>query len=308
MTDGASLYLPTPLPLVESTVDVEDVNKVICDTTRSTPDAHLLPIYRLFINSSRLDRSQTPLFRACAQGNVDVVRNLLSIGADVNKKSSLQRSRLIVPTYEKVEEKEGQSKDGVAIFYDGLRVNIDDSYYDERYERIQNTLVATPLYIACHNGHDKVVASLLDHPGVDVNATSECISVNRYPGEDYEWSCKRTAMWTACEKGHVECVRLLLQHPNTRVNEEGDMLTFDVDEYIYNDEAVNIIQSDPDQFFCRDYGYVFDLAEQNMNVMLLFSEWETRRQMYCIWALFEKGLYRDVIQKILEFRDEISYA
>ena len=60
---------------------------------------------------------------------------------------------------------------------------------------------ATPLLIACENGHTEVVTRLLAHPGVDVNLAWTAPNGTRY-----------TPLSKATEKGHTDIATLLRDH------------------------------------------------------------------------------------------------
>lgn len=66
----------------------------------------------------------------------------------------------------------------------------------------------TPFYIACENGHKRVVELLLTRPDIDINKGDSCYS----------------PIFIACEKGHDQIVDLLFENP--KINFEIDRTHF----------------------------------------------------------------------------------
>jgi len=62
------------------------------------------------------------------------------------------------------------------------------------------------LHLACSNGHDPVVAILLAHPAINVNAKGK-----------FGW----TPFLRACHCGQTKCVRLLLQDARVNIDERN---------------------------------------------------------------------------------------
>eukprot|EP00761_Pharyngomonas_kirbyi_P010009 gb/GECH01010027.1/.p1 GENE.gb/GECH01010027.1/~~gb/GECH01010027.1/.p1 ORF type:complete len:360 (+),score=22.95 gb/GECH01010027.1/:1-1080(+) len=61
----------------------------------------------------------------------------------------------------------------------------------------------TPIYLAAYHGHEDVVAMLLEHPEVDVNASNG-------------YGC--SPLHAACRQGYIEIVKLLLTHSDLNIN------------------------------------------------------------------------------------------
>ncbi|CAB9518298.1 Ankyrin repeat [Seminavis robusta] len=72
---------------------------------------------------------------------------------------------------------------------------------------IDSTYTCSPFYLACANGYTEIVALLLDHPGVDVNA--------------HGGFCRTPLLW-ASNWGYHEVVQLLLRDKRVDLNTTDD--------------------------------------------------------------------------------------
>ena len=138
------------------------------------------------INEYDSQNSETPLYSACDDNNIEKVRYLLTIeNIDVNKGNGN-----ITPLYIACNNNfEGIVK--LLLEHPSINVNM---------PRIEEG--DTPLYIACENNRIKIVELLLSHQGIDVN-------------KDFD---NKTPLYIACDQGHIEIVQLLLARPEIDVN------------------------------------------------------------------------------------------
>ncbi len=151
------------------------------------------------------------LFDACKNGNIDLVKKMLSYGADVNVKTNYESTALHWASIY------GHTEIVKLLLEHGADVNVKDKYGN------------TPLYYVSRNGHTEIVKLLLEH-GADANAKDNdgdtplrCASVYGYTeivkllleyGADVNAKTNdgRTALHCASRGGHTEIVKLLKQH------------------------------------------------------------------------------------------------
>ena len=139
-------------------------------------------------SSAMAGAMEEQLLAAAESGNADVVRTLLSRGADVNAKDSDGDTALLIAI------KRFGNADVVRVLLDkGADINREDRNH------------RTPLWLAVSRNKADVVRALLDK-GVNINATSV----------DYE-----TPLMTAAFFGNEDVVRVLLEK-NADVNARDD--------------------------------------------------------------------------------------
>jgi ankyrin repeat protein len=133
----------------------------------------------------------TPLFMACQQGHLEVVKLLLACDKiDVNK---TMLSVGFTPLF--VVCQQGRLElIKLLLAHDGIDVN-----------KAETSGGVTPLYMACQQGHLEVVRQLLAHDGIDVNQA--------------ETNGGATPFYRACQQGHLEVVKQLLAHDRIDVNQ-----------------------------------------------------------------------------------------
>ena len=124
--------------------------------------------------------TQTPLFRASVNGNLEAGQCLLDHGADINARSTL-----------------GQTPLFTAVFYGYVEFArmLLDSKRGAIINDIENNFGYTPLHLAAYKGNIQFVQLLLEH-GADVNARSKTGHTPSRVGSMY---------------GHQEIVDLLLE-------------------------------------------------------------------------------------------------
>lgn len=137
--------------------------------------------------SERIHR-KTPLMYACKSGHVDVVRQLLDLGASVNASSLSGETPIFVAIAEDRKEIVG-----LLLSRPELQINTGNP---EQLDR-------TALLLAVRLGNLNITQKLLKIPGIDVNKQD----VDGY-----------TALSIACAKGHSEIVRILLEQQDVNTN------------------------------------------------------------------------------------------
>ena len=134
---------------------------------------------------SRNSFGQTPLFRACHLGQVEVVRELLKLGQiNINRQEKEFLTPLLVAFF-------SGHVDVVSLLIADPRVDI-------------NVLIDkhTLLYSACQNGQLNMIRILLASPRIEVNR----------PGEEHP-------LFIAVEMGHVAVVQTLLAEPRVHIDQ-----------------------------------------------------------------------------------------
>ena len=122
---------------------------------------------------------RTPLFHACALGDLSLVKKLIDGGADIMTRNRISRSLLHAASV---------GGDGETVRY-VLGLGVFD--VDERDDRRE-----TPLGIACSFGHADAVKALVEHKGADIDP--EALSSYKGP------------LTSACRSGNMDVVRVLL--------------------------------------------------------------------------------------------------
>ena len=131
---------------------------------------------------------QTPLMYACRAGHVEMVQELLNLGASINIVSARGRTAL----FEAILHNREHVVD-VLLSRRGLCIN---AVNIKEYNR-------TALLLAVRLGHVNITASLLEHSDININQPD---------------SSGITALYLASFKNNVPIVRLLLQKPEIKVN------------------------------------------------------------------------------------------
>ena len=142
-----------------------------------------------FLSVRRPSDGATPLFLACEQNNMEVVRLLIGKGAPVN----LGTNDNLTPLHAAC--KEGHS--GVARFLLDAKADFNRTARSGY----------TAMMLAAENGHAKII-EVLSKYGCDVNATTQ---IKDDDGGE-------TALHRACERGHVDMVKMLIER-NCDVNQ-----------------------------------------------------------------------------------------
>ncbi len=140
------------------------------------------------VDVQELTYGQTPLMYACRKGHVEVVRELLDLGASIDLVSSLGRTALLEAIAQNHEEIVGVLLDRNEL--DLNSINLKDHS-------------RSALMIAANLGHFSIVARLLEHKEVTVNQQD---------------SDGLTALSLACLKHSFLTVKLLLQRQGIDVN------------------------------------------------------------------------------------------
>lgn len=181
-------------------------------------------VYRLIENGAKVDVTeptfqQTPLIYACRRGKYDVVRRLITNGADPNRFSARGSSSL----FEAIEHNQPVVFGDLLDFSTPERPIQVNLRHPREFDR-------TPLMVAIHRGHSHLVYKLLSHPGVDVNARDRdgqtalmiaarkglddvaevLFDVKELEVDTADFKVRRTALICAAEYGHAAFVRLLL--------------------------------------------------------------------------------------------------
>ena len=151
----------------------------------------LLSIDIVDVNLSRIDNGNTPLFIACDKNHYDIICLLLQ---DDKINVNLSRNTGATPLW-------WASNKGN---YDIVCLLLQDDKIDVNQPDNKGT---TPLCRACLNGHIEIVRMLLQQPTIDVNQ----------PRTD-ERNRSFTPLCYSCNYRNVEIVRMLLQHPTINVN------------------------------------------------------------------------------------------
>ena len=131
---------------------------------------------------------QTPLMYACRRGQIEVVRELIGLGASVNTTSSRGRT----PLFEAILESQEDIVD-LILTREDLDINAVQTKEDNR----------TALMLAARLDQTNIVASLLRHPKMEVNQQ-----------DSHGW----TALSIAIYKASFNVVEHLLQEPKLDVN------------------------------------------------------------------------------------------
>lgn len=140
------------------------------------------------VDVQELTYGQTPLMYACRKGHVEVVRELLDLGASIDLVSSLGRTPLLEAIIQNHEEI-------VSILLSRNELDLNSINLKDHNR--------SALMIAANLGHHSIVERLLDHEEVDVNRQD---------------SDGLTALSIACLKHSYRTVELLLQRQGIDVN------------------------------------------------------------------------------------------
>jgi ankyrin repeat protein len=133
---------------------------------------------------------QTPLIYACRKGHVEVVRQLLDLGASVHTTSTRGRT----PWFEAVEEGRDEVVD-LLLGRSELEIDINSIQHVESNR--------TALMQAANLGYESIVSKLLEHPDIDVNRQD---------------TLGYTALSLATVKGFHSVVELLLMRPDIELD------------------------------------------------------------------------------------------
>jgi uncharacterized protein len=131
------------------------------------------------VNVSRTDDGISALYMAALNGHADIVRLLLENGADIDIKKTTNGITALWAA-----SRNGHADVVKLLLEKGADVNIKDSIYG-----------VSALYITSQNGHADVVKLLLEK-GADVN-------IKEIDGT--------TALWIAAQQGHTGVVKLLIE-------------------------------------------------------------------------------------------------
>ena len=132
---------------------------------------------------------QTPLMYACRSGHIEVVRQLLDLGASVNITSTRGRT----PLFEAISE---HHDDVVELLLTRQELNL-SAVQPKNFDR-------TALMLAAHSGNSNIVELLLEHLTVDI--------INQRDS----YGC--TALFLATLKGDFATVKLLAQKPGINLD------------------------------------------------------------------------------------------
>ena len=138
---------------------------------------------------------QTPLMYACRRGHVETVAQLLGLGASCQAKSARGRTALF-------EAIEGQHAEIVDLFLKEKPPDLDiNAPHPEQFHR-------TALTLATREGLINIVRTLLEYPGINIDAQ-----------DANGW----TALYIAVKFGHKELVAVLLEaKPNIELKDKQD--------------------------------------------------------------------------------------
>ena len=135
------------------------------------------------VDVKELKYNQTPLMYACRRNHIEVVAQLLSLGASCSATSARGRTALF-------EAIEGQHAEIIDLFLEEKPPDLDiDAIHPEQFHR-------TALMLATREGLTDIVKSLLKFPSVDINAQ-----------DANGW----TALYIAVKFGYKDLVMVLLE-------------------------------------------------------------------------------------------------
>ena len=160
--------------------------------------------------------------KACDQGNLGLVRELLALGADVNWRGELENWQLHKGVSGLLLATRGGHEDllDLLLSQPGVEVNIKSDYSQ------------TPLMVACLIGKENIVRRLLQVPGIQLNCQDNCTwsalhlavvcgrsgcvqQLRGAPGLD--WNIKEcsglTPLLMAADLGKAECLQVFLIVP-----------------------------------------------------------------------------------------------
>lgn len=168
----------------------------------------------------KLEKSSSPMHTACQKGNIETVKHLLEIGADVN----LPDENGFTPLY--IACKYGYSQIVQSLLNKTNNVTDHLSQRQKADVNICSKDRISPLFLACFDGNVEIVQCLLA-AGADANLRKGlsplCIACQRNQGNVVKLLlenkadvnlCSNTGwnpLYAACEVGHVEIVHLLLE-------------------------------------------------------------------------------------------------
>ena len=203
----------------------------------------LLKIHPEWINS-RDKFGMTPLFWACVDNNIDMVKLLLKHGADINSEAkdgttplswaySKNNTELVKLLIEHSADVNSKDKYGNSLLYqacDNKDIEIVKLLLEHDADvNIKNKNGETPLSRACYYNLTELVKLLLEH-GADVNVKNKYgltplyrACSNKYTkvvkllieyGADVNTKDEygRTPLYWTCSNGNTEIVKLLLEH------------------------------------------------------------------------------------------------
>eukprot|EP00792_Barthelona_sp_PAP020_P009624 TRINITY_DN3310_c1_g1_i9.p1 TRINITY_DN3310_c1_g1~~TRINITY_DN3310_c1_g1_i9.p1 ORF type:complete len:282 (-),score=69.16 TRINITY_DN3310_c1_g1_i9:940-1758(-) len=130
-----------------------------------------------------LNLGKSPLFVCCQENNLDFVKTLLEMGADVNSCNINGASSLYIAC------ELGHFEIVKYLLIHGADVNLCFTGY-------------SPLYISAYHGHLDIIKMLLDH-GADVNKRG---------------SKRHSPFSISAYHGHLDIAMMLLDHPEINVN------------------------------------------------------------------------------------------
>jgi ankyrin repeat protein len=136
---------------------------------------------------ARREDGTTPLYHAAMTGDLDSVRRLLSLGADVNNANTDNRWTVLMVAVAE------DRADVIAELLAQLGIEVG----------ARDDLGATALHLAAQRGYERAAALLAEHPGTDPNAKDDL---------------GRTALSIAAFEGHAAIVERLLADRQTDPN------------------------------------------------------------------------------------------
>ena len=195
-----------------------------CEADRSELVGFLISVLRINVNLACWEELLTPLHVACLAGSFHAVRQLLALPQiQVNAAASHGLSSLHLACSDEVVEE--------LLRHPDIDVNL-----------MTVVNARSPLDMAAAAGGSAIVALLLQHPAINVNAAGALgISLHqaviwkhpkvlrqllRHPGIQVNAldPSGRTALFLACEQASSDLVVELLRHPDTSVNMEAPEL------------------------------------------------------------------------------------